>query len=41
MSRYDYEELKNKALAQNATQEDINTLGEWFEQYGGNYWIKE
>ena len=41
MSRYDYEELKNKALAQNAVQEDIDALGKWFEQYGVEYWNGE
>lgn len=41
MSRYDYEELKNKALSTEATQEDINALGEWFEQYGYRYWNGE
>ena len=34
MSRYDYDELKNKALSENATAENINALGEWFEQHG-------
>ena len=38
---YDYEELKNKALSTDATQDDINALGEWFEQYGDRYWNGE
>ena len=38
MSRYDYEELKNKVLSENATAENINALGEWFEQYGDSFW---
>lgn len=36
-----YNELKEKALAFNATQEDINALGEWFERYGMSYWNGE
>lgn len=41
MTIYDYEELKIKALAADATQEDINALGEWFDQYGFDYWNGE
>lgn len=41
MTTYDYEELKNKALSTDATQDDINALGEWFEQYGDRYWNGE
>ena len=41
MTIYDYEELKNKALSADATQEDVNALGEWFEQYGDRYWNGE
>lgn len=41
MNRYDYEELKEKVLSAEATQEDINNLGEWFEQYGDRYWNGE
>lgn len=40
MTRYDYEELKNKALKTN-NQEDINALGEWFENYGMEFWNGE
>lgn len=36
-----YEELKNAALAPDATQDDINALGEWFERYGDRYWNGE
>lgn len=36
---YEYEELRKKALSGN--QEDINALGEWFEQYGDRYWNGE
>lgn len=41
MSRYDYDELKNKALSKNATAENINALGEWFEQYSDSFWNGE
>ena len=41
MTIYDYQELKNKALSADATQNDINNLGEWFEQYGDKYWNGE
>lgn len=37
--KYDYAELKEKAI--NGKQEDINNLGEWFEQYGDRYWNGE
>lgn len=36
-----YNELKEKALAFNATQEDINALGEWFSRHGMSYWNGE
>ena len=38
VTRYDYEKLAEKALSGDSTQEDINALGEWFEQYGDRYW---
>lgn len=38
MTIYDYQELKEKALSTDATQEDINNLGEWFEWYDNSYW---
>lgn len=41
MMQYDYKELCEKALAFNATQEDINALGEWFERYGRSGWNGE
>lgn len=41
MTIYDYQELKNKALSADVTQEDINNLGDWFEQYGDKYWNGE
>lgn len=39
--RYDYEELRAAAIRTNATQKDINTLGEWFNSYGESYWNGE
>lgn len=41
MMQYDYKELCEKALAFNATQEDINALGEWFSRHGMSYWNGE
>ena len=41
MSKYDYEELKNKALSENATTENINALGKLFEQYGDSFEMEE
>lgn len=38
MNEYAYEELKAAALKPDATQEDIDALGEWFESYGTGYW---
>ena len=39
--RYDYEELKKKAIAPSAPQIDIDTLGAWFDSYGNEYWNGE
>lgn len=39
--RYNYKELAEKALAFNATQEDINALGEWFDRHGRSFWNGE
>lgn len=36
-----YQELEHKALSTDATQEDINALGKWFELYGDSYWNGE
>ena len=36
-----YQELEHKALSADATQEDINLLGKWFELYGESYWNGE
>lgn len=41
MDIYDYSELAQKALAPDATQEDINNLGEWFSRYGMDCWNGE
>lgn len=40
MTRYDYEELRAKAL-ETRTQEDIDALGEWFSRYGMDSWNGE
>ena len=40
ISYYDYEELAAKALETNATA-DLEALGEWFNQYGRDYWNGE
>ena len=31
---YSYKELLAEATKSNATQEDINALGEWFDRFG-------
>lgn len=38
---YEYEELRAKAIAADATPEDIENLGNWFERYGDQYWNGE
>ena len=38
---YDYQDLERKALLPCAAQEDIDALGEWFEQFGSRYWNGE
>lgn len=38
MTEYAYEALQAAALKPDATQEDIDALGEWFECYGMDYW---
>lgn len=37
-NRYAYDTLRAAAIAPGATQEDINALGDWFDQYGTGYW---
>lgn len=41
ISEYNYEELRAAAPLPNATQDDINALGEWFSRYGSSYWNGE
>lgn len=41
MGCYDYEELRAAALASDATQADIDALGEWFQQHGMAHWNGE
>lgn len=36
-----YKELEQAALSADATQDDIDRLGEWFELYGETYWNGE
>lgn len=41
VSKYNYEELRAAAVSPNATQIDIDTLGEWFDCYGMDSWNGE
>lgn len=41
MSYYDYKELRAKAVSPDATQADIDALGDWFYRYGDRYWNGE
>lgn len=34
----DYESLRDKALDSQATNEDINALGKWYEEFGKALW---
>lgn len=38
---FDYHELRAATIAPNATQDDINRLGEWFNRYGEESWNGE
>ena len=38
---YSYKDLLEAATAPTATQVDIDTLGEWFREYGDCYWNGE
>lgn len=40
MGYYDYEEIKNKAL-KTKNFDDVLALGEWFENYGMDFWNGE
>lgn len=39
--KYQYEELKERAMRFDATQQDRLNLLKWFEQYGSCYWNGE
>lgn len=39
--RYQFDELRDAALSPDATQNDINALGEWFQRYGYSDWNGE
>ena len=39
--RYDYKEIREKAIRPEATEQDINALGKWMEQYGDRFWNGE
>ena len=39
--QYNYKALEAAALAPNAPQTAIDELGEWFEQYGMDFWNGE
>lgn len=41
MNQYSYKELYAKATGRVATQKDIDALGEWFSQYGAQFWNGE
>lgn len=38
---YSYKELREKSVSADATQSDIDALGEWFQQYGSRFWNGE
>lgn len=40
MNRYSYSE-RLEAVKANETPDNVNALGEWFEQYGDRYWNGE
>lgn len=41
INRYNYVELRERATAADATQNDIDSLGKWFELYGNDDWNGE
>lgn len=41
VGEYNYEELAAAAVKFDATQEEINALGEWFALYGDAHWNGE
>lgn len=40
MNYYSYQELKAAVMA-NPAAENVNALGEWFSNYGNDYWNGE
>lgn len=40
MNRYSYSDLL-EAVKKNESAENVNALGEWFEQYGAQFWNGE
>ena len=41
ISPYAYADLLERATAPEATKEDVNALGHWFQYYGMIYWNGE
>ncbi len=41
MTRYDYNGLKDKALSNNATLEDLKNLADWFDEFDPSSWNGE
>lgn len=41
INEYSFKELAAAATMYNATQEEINALGDWFRLYGQDYWNGE
>lgn len=41
MTRYDYKDLREKALASDATFEDRANLADWFDNYNPSAWNGE
>lgn len=39
--KYDYKELREKAIAKNATKQDRLNLYNWFNLYGNQFWNGE
>jgi len=40
-SYYEYDALLEKAMSAEATQTDIDALGNWFENWGNDFWNGE
>ena len=41
MTKYDYAELLARAIAPDATDDDLFALGSWMQVYGMDYWNGE